>query len=139
MRVSQARGGGFASAAALVTTCPLLATGWFEATYSSVGGVDALVPALVHEPIRAQKLHAGLVSAIAWTPDGTKVVSAGGMGRCALRDAKTLQAWSPFGDRLLTVATDGSVQIWGSHGGRRCRHPRLGRGYRRGNPGFVPN
>jgi len=107
---------------------------------SSVGGVD--------HPIRESNTdrglafnkcfagHAGMISEIAWSPDGRYLASAAGRGSIWIWDQRTGDAitkikghsgwiesiaWSPDGRSLASAAQDNSVQLWSVEGGKRVR------------------
>jgi WD40 repeat protein len=76
--------------------------------------------------------HAG-TQEVAWSPDGKKLVTAGGKDRTAkVWDAVTGEQihtfsehtdwvwsvdWSPDGDRIVTSSRDGTIKVWDAHSG----------------------
>ena len=77
-------------------------------------------------PLRPLTGHTGGVGAVAWSPDGTRLLT-GGYGGARVWDAATAEplhqltghtdavwavAWSPDGTRLLTGSDDSTVRVW---------------------------
>jgi len=75
---------------------------------------------------QVNKLHAGRVTSIAWSPQGDKVVSAGGDGAVRVWDPKTVQpqqrfnaypatypaaVWSPDGQNIAVAQGRDSIQV----------------------------
>ena len=71
--------------------------------------------------------HRGAVNAVAWSPDGTRLATAGDDGTTRLWDPTTGEqlttltghtgsvyavAWSPDGTRLATAGDDGTTRLW---------------------------
>jgi hypothetical protein len=76
--------------------------------------------------------HPGQVWAVAWSPDGTRLLTGGGDDGVRVWDAATAEplhqltghtggvravAWSPDGTRLLTGGGDGTVRVWDATSG----------------------
>jgi WD40 repeat protein len=83
------------------------------------------------EPLHQLTGHIGGVRAVAWSPDGTRLLT-GGYGGARVWDAVTAEplhqltghtdwvqavAWSPDGTRLLTGGDDGTVRVWDATSG----------------------
>jgi WD40 repeat protein len=84
--------------------------------------------------------HTGLVHAVAWSPDGRRLASAGGEsgppGQAKIWDAADGKelfdlrghkhevnsvSWSPDGPQLATASADGTLKIWGAATGKEVR------------------
>jgi hypothetical protein len=80
------------------------------------------------------KGHTGYVMCVAWSADGSRLVTASGDGTAALWDAVTGRrvhvlkghadgvscvAWSADGSQLATASTDGTAALWDAGTGRR--------------------
>ncbi|MGH3813562.1 MAG: WD40 repeat domain-containing protein, partial [Pseudonocardiaceae bacterium] len=76
--------------------------------------------------------HAGAVRAVAWSPDGTRLLTGSDDGAVWVWDAATAEplhqltghtggvgavAWSPNGTRLLTGSTDNTARVWDATSG----------------------
>ncbi len=89
---------------------------------------DLLPPAEVPSApqLRVVHGHAGGVSAVTWSPDGSRLAAAGWDGRISIasasgelvgmlaghnRHVRTV-AWSPDGSRLASGGSDGTVRLW---------------------------
>ncbi|HMA36982.1 MAG TPA: AAA-like domain-containing protein [Chloroflexia bacterium] len=83
--------------------------------------------ALGNSHVRLRLVQTGPVTSAAWSPDGRRIVTAGGTPAVQLWDAATGQpqgivpgagavilalAWSPDGRYLATASRDGSARIW---------------------------
>ena len=83
--------------------------------------------------------HDGVVNAVAWSPDGSRVATAADDGTVRVWDPATGHElglpyrthgaavpaldWSPSGDRLASAGEDGNVRIWDPASGRDVRAP----------------
>jgi WD40 repeat protein len=80
------------------------------------------------------RVHSGSVRTISWSPDGTRIASAGNDGSVQVWDAHTGDtlftcqghtgrirsvAWSPDGRFIASASEDRTVQIWNATTGRR--------------------
>ena len=96
--------------------------------------------------------HTNSVHAVAWSPDGTRLATAGDDRTVRIWDPTTGEtlttltghtgavravAWSPDGTRLATASDDDTVRIWDPATGQTTRHPH--RPHQRGaGGGLVP-
>ncbi|MEM9488503.1 MAG: pentapeptide repeat-containing protein, partial [Myxococcota bacterium] len=77
--------------------------------------------------------HQGSITAIAWSPNGSRIVSGGSDSTVRLWDARShaqlaclrghhsavlVVEWSPDGERLLSASTDRTVRVWDAHSGQ---------------------
>ncbi len=71
--------------------------------------------------------HTGEIYAVAWSPDGTRIATAGGEGTAIVWDGRTGErlatlsgheeavsnlCWSPSGKAIATASDDGTARIW---------------------------
>lgn len=71
--------------------------------------------------------HTGELYAVAWSPDGTRIATAGGEGTATVWDGRTGKrlatlsgheapitnlSWSPSGQAIATASDDGTARIW---------------------------
>jgi WD40 repeat protein len=85
--------------------------------------------------------HAGLIRAVAWSPDGRRIVTASEDRTACVWDthsgkraaelkghagAVLAAEWSPDGQRVVTASLDGTARIWDADSGRELtslKHP----------------
>lgn len=93
---------------------------------------DASSGAIIAKPAQ---LHDNYISTAAFSPDGTRILTASMDKTARLWDASTLRpiavlphsgmvnqaAWSPDGRTVCTVSTDSLAHIWDGHDGRELR------------------
>lgn len=103
-----------------------------DGKHVAVGAADGIVAvyalgaSAAEDAVKAQKMHAGFTSSIAWSPSGDRILSAAGDGSVRIWDPQTLQplqsftaypathpaaVWSPDGQKIALAQGRDTVQI----------------------------
>jgi WD40 repeat protein/energy-coupling factor transporter ATP-binding protein EcfA2 len=110
----------------------LLALGALEECFPTPLANRALVSALTNPVVRVLRGHRSVVRAVAWSPDGGRIVTGAQDGEARLWDARRdtelavlrghdeaiwAVVWSPDGERIATASDDRTVRIWDAEAG----------------------
>jgi WD40 repeat protein len=105
----------------------------FPSVHEFVVALEEACKLPIGTTLQVLEMHSDLLSALAWSPDGTRLAVASSDATVGVWDVEacacrftytghsrevTAVAWSPGGERLASASSDGTVQVWDAANGQ---------------------